>query len=168
MEGARFAMRSLRDERLDTATPRSPRNAVMPSALRRLCALVMLALVLTEIRRRGPLIFRAPSTVLSNSHPGQPSPDAYLLFLGEAGRRLPRGAVVAVVPQRQGELATGARYLMAVAQMPDQNVVPPTTLRALDAPRIPEWVVSYGAVFEDSRFRLAAAIPGGALYRAVP
>jgi hypothetical protein len=138
----------------------------MPSALRRLCALVLLALVLAEIRRRGPLTFRAPSTVLSNSHPGQPSPDAYLIFLGEAGRRLPRGAVVAVVPQRQGELAMGARYLMAVAQMPDQDVVPPTSLHGADAPQLPEWVASFGADFEDSRFRLAATIPGGALYRA--
>lgn len=131
------------------------------------CAVVLLALVLTEIRRRGPLTFRAPSTVLSNSHPGQPSPDAYLIFLEEAGRRLPRDVVVAVVPQQPGELDVGSHYLMALAQMPNQTVVPPTSLHAADARQTPDWVACFGADFKDSRFQLAAAIPGGALYRAV-
>jgi hypothetical protein len=63
-------------------------------------------------------------------------------------------------------MAVGSRYLMALAELPNQTVIPPTTLRAADAPP-PDWVACFGADFHDARFRLAAAIPGGALYRAV-
>jgi hypothetical protein len=134
---------------------------------RSVCALVLLTLALEEIARRGPLTLRAPATALSNSHPGQPSPDAYLIFLEEVGRRLPIGAVVAVIPQRSGELA-GSRYLLALSQMPNQTVVPPARLSAADTQQRPEWVACFGADFKDSRFRLAAALAGGAIYRAVP
>jgi len=156
------------DDRPDTDAATIFSSAATLRAVRALCALVLLALALREIRRRGPLTFLAPSTVLSNSHPGQPSPDAYLIFLEEAGRCLPRGALVAVVPQLPGELSTGSHYLMALAQMPNQIVVPSTSLHAAGARQIPEWVACFGTGFNDSRFRLVAAIDGGAIYRAVP
>ena len=134
--------------------------------IRWLCALSLFALLLAEITRRGAFL-RAPATIASNSRLDQPSLDPYLLFLGDASRRIPPGATVAVVPQAPGELAIGTSYLLALSQMPDQTILPATSLGAAGASR-PEWVMSFGgAVFDDPRFRLAASVRGGRLFQAV-
>jgi len=131
--------------------------------VRSACTLALAALILAEIRHRGPLR-RPPVTVTSNSRPGQASLDPYLIFLREAGRRIPRGTTVAVVPVAPGEMATGSSYLLALSQMPEQTILPITRLRAEVEP--PEWVLSFGADFSDPRFRIAAVFGAGKLFKA--
>jgi hypothetical protein len=134
--------------------------------IRWLSALFLFSLLLAEITRRGAFL-RTPATIAANSRLDQPSLDQYLLFLGEARRRIPPGATVAVVPQAPGELAIGTSYLLALSQMPDQTILPATSLGAAGASG-PEWVMTFGAaVFDDPRFRFVAAARGGSLFQAI-
>ncbi|HMF10379.1 MAG TPA: hypothetical protein VKJ00_14670 [Thermoanaerobaculia bacterium] len=126
--------------------------------------LLLFALILVEIARRGPLLL-PPATVASNIY-AQPSLDPYLIFLKEAGRRIPSGAAVAVVPQASGEVPTGPSYLLALSQMPEQTILPITSLPTSGAGG-PEWVLSFGTSFDDPRFQLVAAVRGGRLFQAV-
>jgi hypothetical protein len=132
--------------------------------VRSLCALLLFVLILAEIARRGPL-FLPPATVASNVL-GPSSFDPYLLFLKEAGRRIPPGATVAVLPQAPGEVPTGPSYLLALSQMPDQTILPVTSLLTSGVGG-PQWVMTFGAAFDDPRYRLVAAVRGGRLFHAV-
>jgi hypothetical protein len=130
--------------------------------VRSICTLLLFALILAEIARRGPLLL-SPATVASNIY-GQPSLSPYLIFLKQAGRRIPPGAAVAVVPQISGEAANGPSYLLALSQMPDQTILPVTSLPAAGAGG-PEWVMSFDTAFDDPRFRLVATVGRGRLFR---
>jgi hypothetical protein len=129
-------------------------------------ALGLLALLVMTVLSRGPLTLRPPATVMSNSHPGLPSPDPYILFLRQAAARIPPGqTVVFLLAHPEAELAIGGSYLIALGQMPDQVVLPRTALSADSAP--PDWVACFGAQFSDHRFQPAGSIAGGTLFRRV-
>jgi len=146
----------------------SPSNRAVTLAMavriiRWVFGLLLFAFTLAEIARRGRFL-RTPA-VTSNRPPSQASLDPYLLFLKEAGRRIPAGTTVAVAPQNSAELAIGTSYLLALSQMPDQTIVPWTNLDA--GAKRPDWVMSFGTAFGDPRFRLVAEIRGGRLFQAV-
>jgi hypothetical protein len=129
-------------------------------------ALALLALLVMAILGRGPLTFRRPATVMSNSHPGLPSPDPYILFLKQAAGRIPRGETVVFLLSRQGnDSPIGGPYLIALGQMPDQIVLPRTALSPDSAP--PDWVACFCAEFPNRRFQPAGSIAGGRLFRRV-
>jgi hypothetical protein len=133
-----------------------------------LAAFGLLTLLGAAIMGRGPLTLRPPATVLSNSHPGLPSPDPYILFLKQAATRIPRDqTVVFILAHQELESPTGGSYLIALGQMPDQVVLPRTVLNP-NSGAPPDWVACFGAEFPDRRFQRAETIAGGAIFRRAP
>ncbi len=126
---------------------------------------LLAGLLVLVVSRRGPLQFRAPATVLSNSHPAQKGAEPQLLFLHEIRKRLPPGATVAVTDNSDGDPGF---YLIALSQLPQQTVVQPLALKAdLPVAALPDYLACFGETREDARYRLVETVPGGALYKVI-
>jgi hypothetical protein len=91
--------------------------------------------------------------------------EPYLRFLGELGRRVPRGDRLTVIaPLAPGELAVGEYYLVALGQLPEVTLFPQTVL---DAPGFPplEWAASFQVSPNDTRLVAVDSFAGGTLFR---
>lgn len=123
---------------------------------------VLVAFMAREARR-GPLTLERPSTVYSNGHPAQRRWVPFILFLGEVGARLPRGATVLLVqPPATDGWTLEYRRLLAEAELPDQNVVPVTAeqIEKRDSPMAP-YAAAFGGELHTARYGLLQRFPGG-------
>ena len=129
--------------------------------------LLLLTLLTCRILGRGPVCFRPPSTVVSNMPETKAFLEPYLMFLGELGRRVPRGDRLTVIaPLAPGELAVGEHYLVALGQLPCVTLFPQTIL---DTPgsSLPEWAAGFQVSPIDSRLAKVDSFAGGTLFRVV-
>src|SRR2546422_11556070 len=133
--------------------------------LRWACAAALFALLCLQVVLRGPLTFRAPATILSNSLPPQKDSEPYLFFLRDIRSRVPRGATVAVLTPEGPNI--GPIYLIAVGQLPEQNVWPVVTWGSRASPVHAEWVACFFTNLEDPLYRRVDLLPNGALFRRI-
>jgi len=130
-------------------------------------SLYFLLLTTRVIRSRGPIEWVAPSTVLSNSHPGQRGGVPFLLFLADVRRVLPSGASVAVIGPDIGNDSAPLDDLVAIGQLPRNDVVSWWATRDRRTP-LPRFLAVLGSDFSDDRYRLIAVLETGRLYERKP
>ena len=124
-------------------------------------------LLVSYARRAGPLALARPSTVYTNGHPAQRRWVPYMSFLHDAGARLPRGVTVLLVqPGGTDRWTLEYRWLLAEAELPDQNVVPVTAARieARSRALAPFAVDDAGTGPGLAGYRLLERFPGGKLF----
>ena len=119
------------------------------------CALLCVLLAV-QILRRGPLRLEAPEFVLSNGVGPQRASIPFLRFLRSIAPHLPRESTVAILYPDAGRDIIP--YLIAIGQLPDQNVLPPAGLG-----ENPEWVACFGEAPGDPRYRPVVSVEGGSL-----
>ena len=110
---------------------------------------------------------RATPTVYTNGHPAQRRWVPFMYFLHEAGSRLPRGATVLLVqPGGTDRWTLEYRWLLAEAELPDQNVVPVTAaqIEARSRALAPFAVDDSGQGPDLAGYRLLERFPGGTLF----
>lgn len=128
---------------------------------------IVLLSFLVRGARRGPLTAALPATVYSNGHPAQRGWEPFMVFLAKARSDLPRGATVLLVqPAGADPWILQYRWLLAEAELPDQNVVPVTADQIEARGRV---LAPYA--IDDSRdglrsdgYRLLERFPGGRLF----
>lgn len=130
--------------------------------IRRTCAAVLFVLLCAEVARHGPLTLRAPESVLSNTTQPQKDSEPYLRFLRWVASRVPPGATVAILTP-EGPTASSLMYLIAVGQLPLQDVWPSVAAHGNGVS--PDCVAPYAQPFEDSRYRQVGSFQSGALFR---
>ena len=128
------------------------------------CVLGAAALLICSVslvRSRGD--WRVPRTFASQmGRVPQESEDA-LLLLASARKALPPGSsVVFVKPHQRTQLDDQISFLVAAGQLPEQRVVPAHFLTSSPGP---EFVVTFGSTWEDSRYSRIQDYPRGHLYR---
>ncbi|MGH9441881.1 MAG: hypothetical protein ACRD16_06365 [Thermoanaerobaculia bacterium] len=131
-------------------------------------AILFLSLV-SAARRWAPLSRNLPATVYSNGHPAQRRWIPYIQFLRDVEPRLPRGATVLLVqPGIADRWLLEYRWLLAQAELPDQNLVPIDVGRfeARDRPSAP-YAIAFGGDPRSPRYRLLGKFSGGTLSGAV-
>ena len=127
-------------------------------AIALLGSVVALGFLIGEIRSRGPLVLRAPATVVSNGLPPQKASVGYFLCLDKFRPRLQRGDRVSIVSPEYP-----APFLIAVGQLPDQVV---TSGQSMDATRSNvNSILAYRQTFDDPRFVIVEASGDCSLYR---
>jgi hypothetical protein len=142
-----------------------PEPRLLPSVTRWVAIVVLTALVVRLILRRGPVSLHLPMTVYSNSHPAQKAVEPYLQFLSTISTELPSGATVGVLTLPPKEIDPFMAYLISIGQLPNQAVV--ILSRETDIPmKVPGagYVASYGAPLTLPGPRLVRRLPGGFLY----
>jgi hypothetical protein len=129
--------------------------------------LLLLTLLTRRILVRGPVCLEAPSTVVSNMPETKAFLEPYLEFLGELGRRVPRGDRLTVIaPLAPGELAVGEHYLVALGQLPTVTLFPQSVLD-MPGSSLPDWAASFQVEPHDSRLSVVDSFAGGRLFRVV-
>jgi hypothetical protein len=112
---------------------------------------------------------RPPATVVENAPGAMGRSSGFLLFLRAAESALPAGASVVVLGDRGPGTDAASDTLIAVGQLPRQEVLSPARLGGeVPRPQLPRYVVAFGRPLEDPRYRLFRELPGGFLYRAGP
>jgi len=131
-------------------------------------ALGFLVLAARVVRSRGPIEWRAPSTVVSNSHPAQQAAVPVILFLREVRPLLPAGSSVVVFGgPNVGTESSTLDDLIAIGQLPKNDVVSSRQVqdRAIPPPR---FLAVRAHTYSDDRYRVVAALGDGQLYELRP
>ena len=130
-------------------------------------ALGFLVLAAGVVRSRGPVEWRAPTTVVSNSHAGQRGAVPFLLFLWEVRSHLPPGATIAVVGPNLQNDSGPLEDLITIGQLPRNDVVPARMALEKTIPP-PRFLAVFGGTHTDDRYRLVAVLEAGRLYERAP
>ncbi len=129
--------------------------------------IVLLFFLVSEGRRAGPLTLARPSTVYANGPPAQRRWEPFILFLGQIRPDLPRGATVLLVqPGGADPWILQYRWLLAEAELPDQNVVPVTAAQIETRGRVlaPYAVDDSRGGLRSDGYNLLERFPGGRLF----
>ena len=146
------------DPRAGGPTRRRPSAVVLAVA-----SLVFLVLELRLIRSRGPIRWQAPDTVVSNGHPAQRLSLPFLRLLREMREALPPGARVAVIGPNAGTPWASMDDLLAIGQLPRNDVVAGQTL-VDGGSSPPRFLAVDHPGHSDDRYRLVFSNGTGCLY----
>jgi hypothetical protein len=126
-------------------------------------SILFLALLGRRIVSTGPIGWTAPRTVVSNGPFGQRSAEPFLLFLRSVRPLLRAGTRVAVIGPGARSGASSLDDLIAIGQLPRNDVVP---ARAAVERRIPppEYLAVHLWDGSDDRYRIVAVLESGRLY----
>ena len=139
------------------------RQRVAVAAILTIASFSFLRLEIRLIRSRGPIEWRAPATVVSNSHVGQRGAAPFLLFLGDIRRLLPPGATVSVVGPNLRNDSGPLEDLIAIGQLPRNDVLPARMALENTIPP-PRFLAVFGGDVRDERYRAVARLATGRLY----
>ena len=145
------------------ARPLEALRRKLPAAILAAASLFFLVLSARLIHARGPIVWEAPSTVVSNSHPSQRHAVPFLLFLRDVRDRLPPGARIAVLGPDVRNDSAGLDDLIAIGQLPRNDVLPAWAFLDRRIPP-PQFLAVQVEDYSDDRYRLAAVLEGGRLY----
>jgi hypothetical protein len=142
---------------------RAARRSRLSAAILAAASACFLLLSVRLIRSRGPIEWVAPSTVLSNSHPAQRNATPLLLFLRDVRPLLPPGARVAVIGPDARNDSAPLDDLIAIGQLPRNDVVPFRGAVDRTIPP-PEFLAVHLWDYSDDRYRVVAVLETGRLY----
>ena len=126
-------------------------------------ALLFLILELRLIRSRGPIGWHAPDTIVSNGHAAQRLSVPFLRFLRRVRESLPPDASVAVLGPNAGTGWAPMDDLIAIGQLPRNDVVAGQT--AVDGKSSPPRFLAVDRPgYADDRYRLIVPIGAGGLF----
>lgn len=142
---------------------RDGRRPRVPAAILAAASIAFGLLSARLVRSRGPIEWIAPSTVLSNSHPAQRNAVPLLLFLRDVRPLLPSGARVAVIGPDARNDSAPLDDLIAIGQLPRNDVVPFRGAVDRTIPP-PEFLAVHLWDYSDDRYRVVAVLDTGRLY----
>ncbi len=160
----------IRDGEFERGVGAGPLGTVrrrLPAAILGAASLFFLALSARLIHARGPIVWEAPSTVVTNSHPSQRHAVPFLLFLRDLRDRLPPGASIAVIGPDVRNDSAPLDDLIAIGQLPRNDVVPVWAFLQRKIPP-PRFLAVQLEDYSDDRYRLIASLEGGRLYERKP
>jgi hypothetical protein len=134
-----------------------------PALVLAFASLAFLVLEARLIHSRGPIEWRAPETTVSNGPPIQRQDIPFFRFLRQVRRVLPEGATVGVLGPHAGTEVAPMDDLIAIGQLPGNDVVP---VRAYLDRRIPppRFLAVQPRDYSDDRYRVVAILESGRLY----
>ena len=137
--------------------------ALLSTAILTATSLRFLTLEMRVVRSRGPIGWRAPATVVSNCQPGLRPAAPFLVFLRDVRQVLPAAATVAVFGPHVREASAPLDDLIAIGQLPHNDVLPASTVMQPKVPP-PRFLAVHRGVYEDERYQVAAILETGRLY----
>jgi hypothetical protein len=141
----------------------APKASRLPTAILGVAAVAFLVLEFRLILSRGPLTLRAPETWVSNGPATQRTDIPFFRVLRQVRGILPPGATVAVLgPNLRTEIGP-MEDLIAIGQLPHNDVVPARAVVERKTPP-PQYVAVQQSDFSDDRYRVVAILESGRLY----
>jgi hypothetical protein len=137
------------------------------AAILSVASLAFLVLEARLIRSRGAVEWRAPETTVSNGPPAQREDIPFFRFLRQVRKVLPAEARVGVVGPHAGTQIGPMDDLIAIAQLPHNDVVSASAYldRRISPPR---FLAVQRRDYSDDRYRVVAVLESGRLYELKP